>query len=61
MWPRQKKNGQFELRNWADAYLRDGHFDQNRMLALIQEVLEGGRQQGFPLILSALTDQRRRK
>ena len=44
-----EKNGQFELCNWADAYLRDGHFDQNRMLALIQEVLEGGRQQGFPL------------
>ena len=42
-------NGQFELRNWADAYLRDGHFDQYRMLALIQEVLERGRQQGFPL------------
>src|SRR6266850_6144820 len=21
-----EKNGQFELRNWADAYLRDGHF-----------------------------------
>jgi hypothetical protein len=40
-------NGQFELRNWADAYLRDGHFDQDRMLALIQEVLDGGRQQGF--------------
>jgi hypothetical protein len=44
-----EKNGQFELRHWADAYLRDGHFDQNRMLALIQEVLESGRQQGFPL------------
>ena len=43
------RSGQFELRNWADAYLRDGHFDQDRMLALIQEVLEGGRQQGFPL------------
>jgi DcmR-like sensory protein len=42
-------SGQFELRNWADAYLRDGHFDQDRMLALIQEVLEGGRQQGFLL------------
>jgi hypothetical protein len=40
---------QFELRNWADAYLREGHFDQDRMLALIQEVLEGGREQGFPL------------
>jgi hypothetical protein len=44
-----EKNGQFELRSWADAYLRDGHFNQDRMLALIQAVLEGGRQQGFPL------------
>jgi len=44
-----EQSGQFELRNWADAYLRDGHFDQNRMLALIEEVLEGGRQQGFLL------------
>ncbi len=40
-------SGQFELRNWADAYLRDDHFDQDRMLALIQEVLDGGRRQGF--------------
>jgi MEDS: MEthanogen/methylotroph, DcmR Sensory domain len=39
--------GQFELRNWADAYLRDGHFDQDRMLALIEEVLDGSKQQGF--------------
>src|SRR5258705_1387252 len=44
-----EQSSQFELRNWADAYLRDGHFDQNRMLALIQEVLEGARQQGFLL------------
>ena len=36
-----EQSGQFELRNWADAYLREGHFDQDRMLALIQEVLEG--------------------
>src|SRR5438876_11637438 len=43
-----EQSGQFELRNWADAYLRDGHFDQDRMLALIQEVLERGRQR-FPL------------
>jgi hypothetical protein len=40
-------SGQFELCNWADAYLRDGHFDQDRMLALIEEVLDGGKQQGF--------------
>jgi MEDS: MEthanogen/methylotroph, DcmR Sensory domain len=44
-----EQSGQFELRNWADAYLRDGHFDQERMLALIQEVLEGGRHQGLAL------------
>lgn len=44
-----ERGGRFELRNWADAYLRDGHFDQNRMLALIQEVLEGGKRQGFAL------------
>ena len=44
-----EQSGQFELRNWTDAYLQDGHFDQDRMLALVQEVLEGGRQQGFPL------------
>ena len=44
-----EQSGQFELRNWADAYLRDGHFDQDKMMALLQAVLEGGRQQGFPL------------
>ena len=44
-----EKSGQFELRNWADAYLRDGHFDQDRMLSLIQEILEAGIQQGFAL------------
>src|SRR5438128_5681707 len=44
-----EKSGQFELRNWADAYLRDGHFDQDRILALIQEVLDGGIEQGFAL------------
>lgn len=44
-----QQSGLFELRNWADAYLRDGRFDQDRMLALLQEVLEAGRQQGYPL------------
>lgn len=44
-----EKSGQFELLNWEDAYLRDGHFDQNKMLALIEEVLDGGHHQGFAL------------
>src|SRR2546421_3162003 len=44
-----ERKGQLEVRRWEDAYLRDGHFDQNRMLALIEEVLTGGKAQGFPL------------
>jgi hypothetical protein len=44
-----EKNGQFELLNWEDAYLREGHFDQDKMLALIEEVLNGGHRQGFAL------------
>jgi hypothetical protein len=43
------KSGQFDLRNWSDVYLRDGRFDQDRMLALIREVLDGSREQGFAL------------
>lgn len=40
---------QLEIRGWHDTYLRDGHFDQYRMLALIKEVLETGKAQGFPM------------
>lgn len=41
--------GQLVVRRWQDAYLRDGHFDQDRMLALIQEVLAAGPAEGFSL------------
>ena len=44
-----ERKGQLEVRRWEDAYLRDGHFDQDRMLALIEEVLTAGKAQGFPL------------
>jgi len=44
-----EQSGQFELRDWHNAYLRDGHFDQNRMLALIQEVLDDGKTRGYSL------------
>lgn len=40
---------QLEVRRWEEAYLREGHFDQDAMLALIQEVLEEGRRQEFPM------------
>lgn len=42
-------NGQLTVIRWEAAYLRDGHFDQNAMLALIEEVLMAGKTQGFPL------------
>jgi hypothetical protein len=41
--------GQLEVRAWEDAYLRDGHFDQDRMIALIQSVLRQGRDEGYPM------------
>jgi hypothetical protein len=44
-----ERKGQLEVRRWEDAYLRDGHFDQNKMLALIEEVLQDGKAQGYPL------------
>ena len=41
--------GQLAVLRWEDAYLRGGHFDQNAMLALIEEVLTDGKAKGFPL------------
>ena len=44
-----ERRGQLEVRRWEDAQLRDGRFDLNQMLALIEEVLAAGKAQGFPL------------
>src|SRR5947209_1195209 len=44
-----EQKGQLEVHRWEDAYLREGRFDQGRMLALIQDVLQGGKAQGYPL------------
>ena len=44
-----QENGQLEVLRWEDAYLKEGHFDQNRMLALLEQVLIDGKAQGFPL------------
>ena len=43
------QRGQLVVKRWQDAYLRDGHFDQDRMLALIEEVLSAGPKEGYPL------------
>jgi hypothetical protein len=44
-----ERKGQLEVRRWEDAQLRDGRFERDRMLALIEEVLADGKAQGFPL------------
>jgi hypothetical protein len=44
-----EERGQLRVMRWEDAYLREGHFDQDRMLALIEEVLQEGKAKGFPL------------
>ena len=40
-------SGQLEVLIWEEAYLRGGHFDQNAMLSLIEEVLQNGYVQGY--------------
>jgi hypothetical protein len=42
-------SGQLEVRRWQDTYLRGDHFDQDAMLALIEEVLQSGAAAGYPL------------
>lgn len=44
-----QSRGQLIVKRWQDAYLRDGHFDQDRMVALIEEVLSGGAAEGYAL------------
>lgn len=44
-----RERGQLVVKRWEDAYLRDGHFDQDRMLALIEEVLSAGPKEGYSL------------
>lgn len=44
-----EREGRLEVRPWEQAYLRNDRFDQNAMLALIEEVLRGGAAKGTPL------------
>src|SRR5580700_2570890 len=41
--------GQLELRRWQDAYLRGDRFDQDAMLALLEQVIQSGAASGYPL------------
>jgi hypothetical protein len=41
--------GQHETLTWADAYLRDDYFDQDRMIAQLTDLLSDG-ERAFPLV-----------
>jgi hypothetical protein len=47
--PRAEKSGQLRVACWEDAYLKDGHFDQDRQINLIESVLKAGKEEGFAL------------
>lgn len=40
---RAQESGQLEVRSWEDAYLKDGHFDAERMIRVLGEICEGNR------------------
>src|SRR5712671_3642464 len=44
-----QRSGQFELRTNTETYLRDGHFDQDRMLEFFEQLASGTAKGGFPL------------
>jgi hypothetical protein len=44
-----ERKGQLDVLRWQDAYLRDGRFDQDGMLELVEQVLNDSKARGFPL------------
>jgi DcmR-like sensory protein len=45
-----ERSGQLDIRPWEEAHLRGGRFNQDAMLALLDEAMTGAKAQGFPLI-----------
>ena len=43
-----QKTGQLELHTNSDTYLREGRFDQDRMLAAFEQMADAGASSGFP-------------
>src|SRR5258708_20131652 len=47
--PDAERTNQLEIRPWEDARLQEGHFDQHRQIALLDQLLNYSRAQGYPL------------
>jgi hypothetical protein len=44
-----QQNGQLEVHDWKDTFFRSGAFNLDQQLALLEQVLKTGREQGFPI------------
>lgn len=44
-----QQSGQLQIQNNTEIYLRDGYFDQNRMLEAFEKIASGNAAGGFPL------------
>jgi hypothetical protein len=44
-----EQGGQLEVRINTEAYLRDGRFDQDRLLAAFEQMASGNAKRGFPI------------
>lgn len=44
-----EKSGQLKVACWEDAYLKNGYFDQDRQIKLLESVLKAGKEEGFSL------------
>lgn len=40
-----QRSGQLEVRHWEDAYLKDGYFDGDRMVRILEQVLQSNRRE----------------
>jgi MEDS: MEthanogen/methylotroph, DcmR Sensory domain len=45
---RCQQSGQLQVFGWSETYLRDGEFDQHKMLDAVQGVIDGARAEGYP-------------
>lgn len=45
-----REKNQFELRDWADSHLHGGFFNQEKTLALWENIVKDAKKQGFPMV-----------
>src|SRR5687767_5932156 len=42
-----EQSGQLKVACWEDAYLKNGYFDQQRQINLLESILKAGKEEGF--------------